>query len=77
MLVIAFSDIHGSYNVVERVVAKESAFDVIVVAGDSQYFTLPTVNSTSLVNSKRAQKAPLANGNVDIQEYVLGKELIK
>ena len=34
MRILALSDIHGSYDVMESIIAKESDCDVIVVAGD-------------------------------------------
>ncbi|MGH2569554.1 MAG: metallophosphoesterase family protein [Bacteroidota bacterium] len=34
MRILAFSDIHGSYRKVEEILAKESGYDAIIIAGD-------------------------------------------
>ena len=66
MRVLAFSDLHGSVDIVERVLALERRFDLVVLAGDITTVGTPTDLEKSIRRVEAFGKPVLAvAGNMD------------
>lgn len=66
MRILAFTDIHGSYNRVEEILAKESSFDAIVIGGDlTTHGTTREAEEAVRQFSKFAKPLLVVSGNMD------------
>jgi len=66
MRVLAFSDLHGSVEIVERVLALERVFDIVVLAGDITTAGTPTELEMAIRRVEAFGKPVLAvAGNMD------------
>jgi len=66
MRILAFSDIHGSYEIVEEILSSESEYDLVILAGDITTCGTPAEMESALRLFK-AHNRPLlgVTGNMD------------
>lgn len=67
MRILAFSDVHGHYEIVETILRRESPIDVIVIAGDLTTHGAPSEAREAITRLQRFQKPLLmVAGNMDM-----------
>lgn len=69
MRIIAFSDVHGHYGVVEAILSREATFDAVVIAGDLTTHGTEHEARGAILSFQRFQK-PLfvVAGNMDLPD---------
>jgi putative phosphoesterase len=70
MRIIALSDVHGEYSRIESILSRESAFDVLVIAGDLTTHGTPNDARAAVKKLQSFQKPLLAvAGNMDVPAF--------
>ena len=70
MRILAFSDIHGHYEIVESILSHESPIDVVIIAGDLTTHGTPGEAGEAITKLQRFQKPLLVvAGNMDLPGF--------
>ncbi|MBM4169764.1 MAG: YfcE family phosphodiesterase [Ignavibacteria bacterium] len=66
MRILAFSDVHGSYDKTYAIIEKERLFDVVLIAGDLTTYGTPDEAEEAIIRLKKYGKpVVLVAGNMD------------
>jgi Icc-related predicted phosphoesterase len=70
MRIIAFTDIHGSYNRLEEILRKEASFDAVIIGGDlTTHGTTDEAGSVILRLQKFGKPVFAVAGNMDLPAF--------
>lgn len=75
MRIIAFTDVHGSYDRVEEILRKESSFDAVIIGGDLTTHGTGEEASAFILRVQKFGKPVLAvAGNMDLPSFDVAYE---
>lgn len=75
MRIIAFTDVHGSYDRVEEILRKESSFDAVIIGGDLTTHGTTEEASSFILRVQQFGKPVLAvAGNMDLPSFDVAYE---
>lgn len=77
MRVIAFSDVHGSYDRLDEILRKESSFDAVIIAGDLTTHGTIEEATTAIQRLRKFGKPIVAvAGNMDLPSFDSAYEVL-